>query len=127
MKKETAEGMNMFLRVLLMSSGADIVAPKEVKDSKLEVLGLTGEEGFEYEAVAKILNNIVPYKRVNVLKAAIATTLTPSEMMEVVDDARESIKSILEYTKDHPESREKVDPTSALKKMLGSDLDIDKE
>lgn len=127
MKKETVEGMNMFLRVLLMSSGADIVAPKEVKDSKLEVLGLTGEEGFEYEAVAKILNNTVPYKRVNVLKAAIATTLTPSEMMEVVDDARESVKSILEYTKDHPELREKISPSSALKKMLGSDFDIDKE
>ena len=119
--------MNMFLRVLLMSSGADIVAPKEVKDSKLEVLGLTGEEGFEYEAVAKILNNIVPYKRVNVLKAAIATTLTPSEMMEVVDDARESIKRILEYMKDHPESREEINPASALKKMLGSDFDIDKK
>ena len=127
MKKGEVEGMNMFLRVLLVSSGADIVAPKEVKDSKLEVLGLTGEEGFEYEAIAKILNNIVPYKRVNVLKAAIATTLTPSEMMEVVDDARESVKSILEYTKDHPESREEINPVSALKKMLGSDFDIDKE
>jgi hypothetical protein len=127
MKKGKVEGMNMFLRVLLMSSGADIVAPKEVKDSKLEVLGLTGEEGFEYEAVAKILNNIVPYKRVNVLKAAIATTLTPSEMMEVIDDTRESVKSILEYTKDHPESREEINPSSALKKMLGSDFDIDKE
>ena len=127
MEKEKVEGMDMFLRMLLMSSGADIVAPKEVKDRKLESLGLTGEEGFEYEAVAKILNNIAPYKRVNVLRAAIATTLTPSEMLKVQHDIRENVSSILEYTKDHPESREKVDPTSALKKMLGSDLDIDKE
>lgn len=119
------KGMDMFLRMLLMTSGADIIAPQEVQEKKLQALGLVGDEGLEYQAVAKILNNISPVKRVKVLKAALATTLTPSEIMEVGNDSKESIKDILEYTKDHPEAREGINPAEALKRMFGADFDID--
>lgn len=117
--------MDMFLRMLLMSSGADIIAPQEVQEKKLQALGLVGDEGLEYQAVAKILNTISSVKRVKVLKAAIATTLTPSEIIEVRNDSNESIKDILEYTKDHPEARESIKPAKALKRMFGADFDID--
>lgn len=123
--QEENKGMDMFLRMLLMSSGADIIAPQEVQEKKLQALGLVGDEGLEYQAVAKILNNISPVKRVKVLKAALATTLKPSEIMEVGNDSRESIKDILEYTKDHPEARESINPAEALKRMFGADSDID--
>ena len=123
--QEENKGMDMFLRMLLMSSGADIIAPQEIQEKKLQALGLVGDEGLEYQAVAKILNNISPVKRVKVLKAALATTLTPSEIMEVGKDSKESIKDILEYTKDHPEARESINPAEALKRMFGADFDID--
>lgn len=123
--QEENKGTDMFLRMLLMTSGADIIAPQEVQEKKLQALGLVGDEGLEYRAVAKILNNISPVKRVKVLKAALATTLKPSEIMEVGNDSRESIKDILEYTKDHPEARESINPAEALKRMFGADFDID--
>ena len=125
MEESKNKGMDMFLRMLLMSSGADIIAPQEVQEKKLQALGLVGNEGLEYQAVAKILNNITPVKRVKVLKAALATTLTPSQIMEVGNDSKESIKDILEYTKDHPEARESINPEEALKRLFGADLDID--
>ena len=123
--QEENKGMDMFLRMLLMSSGADIIAPQEVQEKKLQALGLVGDEGLEYQAVAKILNNISPVKRVKVLKAALATTLTPSQLMEVGNDSKDSIRDILEYTKDHPEARESINPAEALKRMFGADFDID--
>lgn len=123
--QEENKSMDMFLRMLLMTSGADIIAPQEVQEKKLQALGLVGDEGLEYQAVAKILNNISSVKRVKVLKAALATTLTTSEIMEVGNDSKESIKDILEYTKDHPEARESINPAEALKRMFGADSDID--
>lgn len=125
MEESKNKGMDMFLRMLLMTSGADIIAPQEVQEKKLQALGLVGDEGLEYQAVAKILNNISPVKRVKVLKAALATTLTTSEIMEVGNDSKESIKDILEYTKDHPEAREGISPAEVLKRMYGADFDID--
>ena len=128
MEENKNKGMDMFVRMLLMTSGADIIAPQEVQEKKLQALGLVGDGGdggLEYQAVAKILNNISPVKRVKVLKAALATTLTPSEIMEVGNDSKESIKDILEYTKDHPEAREGINPAGALKRLFGADFDID--
>lgn len=126
MEESKNKSMDMFLRMLLMTSGADIIAPQEVQEKKLQALGLVGDEGLEYQAIAKILNNISPIKRVKVLKAALATTLTPSEIMEVGNDSKENIKDILEYTKDHPEVRESIDPTEVLKKAFKDSFDIDK-
>lgn len=125
MEESKNKGTSMLLHMLLMSSGADVIAPQEVQEKKLQALGLVGDEGLEYQAVVKILNNITPVKRVKVLKAALATTLTPSQLMEVGNDSHESIKDILEYTKDHPEARESINPAEALKRMFGADFDID--
>ena len=125
MEESKNKSMDMLLRMLLMTSGADIIAPQEVQEKKLQALGLVGDEGLEYQAIAKILNNISPIKRVKVLKAALATTLTPSEIMEVGNDSKENIKDILEYTKDHPEARGSINPAETLKRMFGADFDID--
>lgn len=123
--QEENKGMDMFLRMMLISSGADIIAPQEVQEKRLQALGLVGDNGLEYQAVTKILNNIAPIKRVKVLKAALTTTLTPSQMVEVENDLKENIKGILEYAREHPEIREDVDPARALKRMFGADFDID--
>lgn len=125
MEKAKNEGMDMFLRMMLVTSGADIIAPQELQDNKLKALGLTDDEGLEYQAIAKILNNMALDKRVKVLKAAVANTLPPSQMMKVGHGTRDDVKSMLEYLKEHPEAREKVDAEDAMKRMLGSDFDVD--
>ena len=119
------KGMDMFLRMMLVTFGADIMAPQELQDNKLKALGLTDDEGLEYQAIAKILNNMALDKRVKVLKAAVANTLTPSQMMEVGYGTRDDVKTVLEYLEKHPEAREKVDAEDAMKRVLGSDFDVD--
>lgn len=119
------ESIDMFLRTLISVGGVDIVAPKELQDSTLKSLGLTGDEDLEYQAIAKILNNMALDKRVKVLRAAVANTLTPSQMMEVGYGTRDDIKNVLEYLEKHPEAREKVDSEEAVKRILGSDFDVD--
>lgn len=125
MEKGKNEGMDMFLRIMLVTSGADIIAPQELQDNKLKALGLTDDEGLEYQAIAKILNNMALDKRVKVLKAAVANTLPPSQMMEVGHGTSGDVKSVLEYLEKHPEAREKVDTEDAMKRVLGSDFDVD--
>lgn len=38
---------------------------------------------------------------------------------------RKGVKSVLEYLEKHPEAREKVDAEDAVKRVLGSDFDVD--
>lgn len=125
MEKVKSEDMDMFLRIMLIASGADTIAPQELQDNKLKALGLTDDEGLEYQAVAKILNNMALGKRVKVLKAVVANTLPPTQIMEVGTSTREDVKSILDYLEEHPEAREKVDAEEAAKRLFGVDFDID--
>lgn len=125
MEKGKNEGMDRFLRIMLVASGADIIAPQDLQDNKLKALGLTDDEGLEYQAIAKILNSMALDKRVKVLKAAVANTLPPSQMMEVGHGTSGDVKSVLEYLEKHPEAREKVDAEDAMKRVLGSDFDVD--
>lgn len=122
MENDKNKGRDMLLRVLLITSGADIIAPQELQDNKLKALGLTDDEGLEYQAIAKILNNMALDKRVKVLRAAVANTLTPTQMMEVGYDTRNGIQNVLEYLEKHPEARKKVDAEETMKRVLGSDL-----
>lgn len=119
------ESMGMFLRMLLAAGGVDIVAPKEVQDSTLKSLGLTGDEGLEYKAVAKVLENVAPEKRVKVVKAVIANSLTPTQLMDVRDYVHESITNIIEYMSEHPEMKENLGPHDVLNRMFNVDLDED--
>ena len=125
MEKVKNEGMDMFLRMMLIVVGADTVAPQELQDNKLKALGLTDDEGLEYQAIAEILNNMALGKRVKVLKAVVANTLPPTQIMEVGTSTREDVKSILDYLEEHPEAREKVDAEEAAKRLFGADFDID--
>jgi hypothetical protein len=105
-------------KMMLVTSGANIVAPKEVKEECLKRNGLSGDDGYEYEAVAKILNNVSAEKRVKILQAAIATTITPSQMLAVRDEIHEGLKTILEYVREHPECKKEVDGESAISRLL---------
>lgn len=123
MEKVKNEGMDMFLRMMLIAVGADTVAPQELQDNKLKALGLTDDEGLEYQAIAEILNNMALGKRVKVLKAVVANTLPPTQIMEVGTGTREDVKSILDYLEEHPEAREKVDAEEAAKRLFGANFE----
>lgn len=89
---------------------------------KLNALGLTDEEGFEYEAMVQILNKVSSKKRVKLLQACVANTLTPTQMMDLRDDSQESMSKMLDYLKEHPESRQEISPEEVLDKLVGKDI-----
>lgn len=120
--KHDSNPSGILLRVMLVSGGLDIVAPKELQDEKLKALGLTDEEGFEYEAMVQILNKVSSKKRVKLLQACVANTLTPTQMMDLRDDYHESMSKIVDYLKEHPESKQEISPEQALDKLVGKDI-----
>lgn len=123
MKENKQTMLTSLTKMMLVTSGADIVAPKEVKEEYLKRNGLSGDDSYEYEAVAKILNNVSAEKRTRILQAAIVTTITPTQILAVRDAAQEGLKLIIEYVREHPECREKVDCENAISRILETQND----
>lgn len=120
------EAVEMVARLLLMSTGADIKAPQEVKDAVVEAFGL--QENKSFEKIDAILNKEEnKEKAFDIISAIILTHLTPTEMMQVHKVCHTGIDAILNYTKVHPECRKRPEPEEAVSKVLrGADFDIDK-
>lgn len=124
--EKNGKGINLFMRMLTMASGADIMASKEMQDRTLSALNLTGDEGYEYEAVAKIVNNVSSEKKVRILKATVANTLTTSELLEMMELVQEKIKERLDYAREHPQLKTSMSLNDIMGKVTkGSDFDID--
>lgn len=114
------------MRMLTMASGADIMASKEMQDRTLSTLNLTGDEGYEYEAVAKVVSNVSSEKKVRILKATVANTLTTSELLEMMELVQEKIKERLDYAREHPQLKTSMSLDEVVDKITkGSDSDID--
>jgi hypothetical protein len=121
-----SKGINLFMRMLTMASGADIKASKEMQDRTLSALNLTGDEGYEYEAVAKIVSNVSSEKKVRILKATVANTLTTSELLEMMELVQEKIKERLDYARENPQLKASMSLNEVMDKITkGSDSDID--
>lgn len=120
------EAVEMVTRLLLMSTGADIKAPQEVKDAVVEAFGLQENRSFEkIDAILSIEEN--KEKAFDIISAIILTHLTPTEMIQVHKVCHTGIKAILNYTKVHPECKKRPEPEEAINKVLrGADFDIDK-
>lgn len=120
------EAVEMVAGLLLMSAGADIKAPQEVKDAVVEAFGL--QENKSFEKIDAILNKEEnKEKAFDIISATILTHLTPTEMMQVHKVCHTGIDTILNYTIVHPECRKRPEPEEAVSKVLrGADFDIDK-
>ena len=107
--------MDKFMLMLLLASGADVVAPTQVKNQQLHQLGLTGDEKFNI--VDNILSRLDEPKKVAIIKGLITSHIRPSKSGELLDWVSDNTIKTLEYVKEHPDCREEVDVEEALRRL----------
>lgn len=96
------------LRTLIMLMGANIIAPKELKDKKLEELKVENNE-----PLANILiemNNLDENEKLAIAKAVAVSTLKPIQCIQFAEYLRNHMNDIVQYAHEHEEVREKVSP-----------------
>lgn len=121
MRQTMKEGMSKIMLMMLMASGADIVAPKELKRQAIETLGLENNSNFAgvEECLKQVKNQ---EEKLTIIKGIILTHLTPSQMISLHEVIHTGIAANLEYLKDHPEEKgEAPDPETVMKRLFESD------
>lgn len=115
------EGMTKIALALLMASGADIVAPKELKRQAIEALEL--EDNSNFTGVEECLKQVKNQdEKLTIVKGIILTHLTPSQMISLHDVIHTGVTANLEYLKNHPEERgEALDPETVMRRLFESD------
>lgn len=96
------------LRTLIMLMGANIIAPKELKDKKLAELKVENNE-----PLANILiemNNLDENEKLTIAKAVAVSTLKPIQCIQFAEYLRNHMNDIVQYAHEHEEVREKVSP-----------------
>jgi len=124
--------MRKFSLMLLMSTGADIVAPKPVKEPKLKALGLI--ENSHFDGVNEDLKQVEDQdEKLAIIKGAIINHLTPSQMMTLTEFCHDMILAITDCCLENPEYRQKLEVNEVLKRIIGNkkgpdwDIDIEEE
>lgn len=121
MEQTMNKGMGKIALMMLMASGADIVAPKELKRQAIEALELENNSNFTGvdEDLKQVKNQD---EKLTIIKGIILTHLTPSQMISLHNIIHAGVKANLEYLKDHPEERgEAPDPETVMKRLFESD------
>lgn len=116
--------------MLLMSMGADVVAPKPVKEPKLKALGLT--ENSHFDGVDEDLKQVEDRdEKLAIIKGAIINHLTPSQMITLHEFCHSMVNAIMDCCHENPEYRQELEADEALKRIIGnkkgSDWDINVE
>lgn len=121
MKQEMEEGMRKFALMMLMASGADIVAPKELRRQAIEALEL--EDNNNFTGVDKILKQVKNQdEKLTIIKGIILTHLTPSQMLNLREVIEIGVRAHLKYLRAHPEEKgEPLDPETTMKRLFESD------
>ena len=100
------------LSTLILLMGANIVAPKELRDKKAAELNVENNE-----PLANILiemNNLDEKEKLAVAKAIIVSTLKPVQCINLAMYVRNHINDIVQYVHAHEEVKEKVNPEDLL-------------
>lgn len=100
------------LRVLTMLMGANIVAPKELRDKKLAELKVENNE-----PLANILiemSNLDEDEKLTIVKAVAVCTLKTVQCIRLAEYVRSHLNDIVQYAHEHEEVREKVSPEDLL-------------
>ncbi len=100
------------LKTLIMLMGANIVAPKELKDKKLVELKIENNE-----PLANILiemNNLDENEKLTIVKAIVISTLKSIQCVHLAEYVRNHINDIVQYAHAHEEVRESVNPEDLL-------------
>jgi hypothetical protein len=100
------------LKTLIRLMGANIVAPKELKDMKLAELKVENNE-----PLANILiemNNLDENEKLAVIKAVAISTLKTIQFIPLTEYLRNHMNDIVQYAHEHEEVREEVSPEDLL-------------
>lgn len=100
------------LRTLIMLMGANIIAPKELRDKKVAELKVENNE-----SLANILiemNNLDENEKLAVIKAIVVSTIKPIQCIHLAEYVRGHLNDIVQYAHEHEEVREKVSPEDLL-------------
>ena len=121
MEQTSNEGMSKLMLMMLMASGADIVAPKELRSQAIEALKL--ENNSKFASIDESLKGVKNQdEKFAIIQGIILTHLTVSQMMSMHDVIHAGVAANLEYLKDHPEERgEAPDPEDVIKKLFKLD------
>ena len=110
--KTTTSKPGKMLRTLIMLMGANIIAPKELRDKKLAELKVENND-----ALANILiemNNLDENEKLNVIKAIAVSTLKTTQCVHLAEYVRNHMSDIVQYAHEHEEVREKASPEDLL-------------
>ena len=108
---ETKNASKM-LGTLIMLMGANIVAPKELRDKKLAELKVENND-----SLANILiemNNLDENEKLTIAKAVAVSTLKPIQCIYLAEYLRNHMNDIVQYAHAHEEVREEVKPDDLL-------------
>ena len=100
------------LRTIIMLMGANIVAPKELRDKKLAELKVENND-----SLANILiemNNLDENEKLTVIKAVAVSTLKTTQCVHLAEYVRNHMSDIVQYAHEHEEVREKASPEDLL-------------
>lgn len=100
------------LRTVIMLMGANIVAPKELKDKKLAELKVENNEPFANILIE--MNNLDENEKLTIAKAIAVSTLKSTQCAHLAEYLREHLNDIVQYAHEHEEVREEVTPEDFL-------------
>ena len=100
------------LKTLIMLMGANIVAPKELKDKKLAELKVENNE--QLANILIEMNNLDESDKLAVIKAVAVSTLKPIQCIYLAEYLRNHMNDIVQYAHAHEEVREEVHPDDLL-------------
>ena len=100
------------LRTLILLMGANIVAPKELRDKKVAELKVENNE--QLANILIEMNNLDEKEKLDVVKAVIVSTLKPSQCIDLAMYVRNHMNDIVQYVHTHEEVKEKVNPEDLL-------------
>lgn len=103
--KELKKGefLNKLFKVMVISSGSDIVAPKPLREKLIGDLDI--QSTLNFELANQELSSLSSAEKNKVIKGLIIKNLTSLEMNTLVDEVRTYMQKILEYTLQNPECR----------------------
>lgn len=108
----TANKSGKILRTLIKLMGANIVAPKELKDKKLAELKVENNEPFANILIE--MNNLDENEKLTIAKAIAVSTLKSTQCAYLAEYLREHLNDIVQYAHEHEEVREEITPEDLL-------------
>ena len=117
-QENRSKSMEKTLKFLLMAMGANIKAPKPLRNQVVEELELTNNP--EYKKIESIFKGIEDEQlKHNIFKALLCTQFTPVEHFNLREELHHATERIIDFVREHPEYRSKTPKEEMLKEMLG--------